>query len=88
MAENATSEFQSDTTRPAPREFVANAHVDAERHAADYARSIDDPEGFWAEQGRRIDWIEPFTKVKNANFTFGEVSIRWYEDGVLNVSAN
>jgi acetyl-CoA synthetase len=52
-----------------------------------YERSLADPDGFWGEQGKRIDWIKPYTKVGNASFT-GDVSIRWYEDGTLNASYN
>ena len=50
-----------------------------------YERSLADPDGFWGEQGRRLDWIKPYSKVGNASFT-GDVSIRWYEDGTLNAS--
>jgi acetyl-CoA synthetase len=53
-----------------------------------YAASLRDPESFWAEQGRRFDWIEPYTIIKNTTFNHGDVSIKWYEDGQLNVSAN
>ena len=52
-----------------------------------YERSLADPDGFWAEHGMRIDWIRPFTKVRNASFE-GEVHIAWYEDGTLNASYN
>jgi acetyl-CoA synthetase len=52
-----------------------------------YERSLADPEQFWAEQGKRINWIRPFTKVQNASFE-GEVKIAWYEDGTLNASYN
>jgi len=52
-----------------------------------YEQSLADPDGFWGEQGKRLDWIKPYTKVCNASFT-GDVSIRWYEDGTLNASAN
>ncbi|MEQ3626849.1 MAG: acetate--CoA ligase [Celeribacter sp.] len=76
------------TSHPAPEGFVAKAHVDAARYEQMYQASVDDPDAFWGEQGKRLDWIEPFTKVKNANFTLGEVSIKWFEDGVLNVAAN
>ncbi len=72
---------------PSP-EFVAKAHIDAKRYREFYARSLADPEGFWAEQARRIDWIRPFRKVKNTSFARGNVSIRWFEDGTLNASAN
>src|SRR5262249_31068736 len=47
-----------------------------------------DPAGFWGEMGKRIDWSKPYTRVKNTNFGPGDVSIKWYEDGTLNVSAN
>ncbi|WP_185984201.1 acetate--CoA ligase [Aureimonas mangrovi] len=53
-----------------------------------YEKSLADPDGFWGEQGKRVDWIKPFSKVKNTSFAPGAVSIRWYEDGTLNVSAN
>ena len=69
-------------------EFIANAHVDADDYAAMYAASVDDPDTFWAAEGQRIDWIKTPTKIKNSSFDFGAVSIKWYEDGTLNVSAN
>jgi acetyl-CoA synthetase len=53
-----------------------------------YAASVSDPEGFWAEQGRRIDWMTPFGRVKNTSFAPGNIDIRWFEDGTLNVAAN
>ncbi|MGS5046755.1 acetate--CoA ligase [Mameliella sp. RP-9] len=53
-----------------------------------YAASIADPDTFWGDQGKRLDWITDYTKVKNATFEFGKVSIKWYEDGYLNVAAN
>jgi acetyl-CoA synthetase len=52
-----------------------------------YEASLADPDGFWGEHGRRIDWIKPYTKVKNTSFA-GDVSIHWYEDGTLNASYN
>jgi acetyl-CoA synthetase len=52
-----------------------------------YQESIDDPNGFWGREGKRIDWIKPYTKVMNASYE-GDVSIKWYEDGTLNASAN
>jgi acetyl-CoA synthetase len=72
----------------ASADFVAHAHVNAEQYAAKYAASVKDPEGFWATEGQRIDWIKPYTKVKDTSFEFGNVSIKWFEDGTLNVSAN
>ncbi|MCH8467052.1 MAG: acetate--CoA ligase [Roseinatronobacter sp.] len=73
---------------PASAAFIANAHVDAAKYEAMYAASLENPTAFWAEHGQRIDWIKPFTKVKNTTFKPGKVSIQWFEDGTLNVSAN
>ncbi|WP_296714473.1 acetate--CoA ligase [Rhodoblastus sp.] len=53
-----------------------------------YARSVSDPEGFWAEHGKRIDWIKPFTKVKHTSYDPHNVQIKWFEDGTTNVSMN
>jgi acetyl-CoA synthetase len=61
--------------------------IDNETYLSWYARSVADPEGFWGEHGRRIDWFEPYTKVMDASFD-GDVSIRWFEDGTTNVSHN
>ncbi len=72
---------------PSP-EFAEKAHVDGARYAAMYQASMENPDAFWGEEGLRIDWIKPFTKVKNTNFDFGSVDIKWFEDGTLNVSAN
>jgi acetyl-CoA synthetase len=68
--------------------LVANAHIDAAKYEEMYAASINDPEGFWSEHGKRVDWIKPFTKVKNVSYDFGNVAIKWFEDGTLNVAAN
>ena len=72
----------------ATADFVAKANVTPAGYVARYAASMADPDTFWAAEGRRIDWIKPFTKVKNTTFKLGEVSIKWYEDGTTNVSAN
>jgi acetyl-CoA synthetase len=71
-----------------PAEWSARAWVDNQKYLAMYKSSVEDPEGFWREHGRRIDWIKPYTKVKNTTYAPGNVSIKWYEDGTLNVSAN
>ncbi|MCP4819122.1 MAG: AMP-binding protein, partial [Shimia sp.] len=78
----------SDTTYPPSAEMTANAHINPDNYASMYEASISDPEGFWAEHGKRVDWIKPFTKVKNASFAPGNVDIKWFEDGTLNVAAN
>ena len=69
-------------------EFVANAHVDAAKYDEMYAASISDPDGFWGAHGKRIDWIKPYTQVKDVSYAYGNVSINWYADGTLNVAAN
>ena len=77
----------SEKVYPVPAEWAKRAFVDDAKYRAMYQRSVDDPNGFWAEQAKRIDWIKPFTKVKNTSFN-APVSIKWFEDGTLNVSAN
>ena len=69
-------------------EIRARTFVTPEKYAQMYARSVSDPDGFWAEQAKRLDWIKPPTKIKNTSFKYPDVSIKWYEDGVLNISAN
>ena len=72
---------------PSP-EFVAQAHADRAKYDAMYAESVNDPDGFWGREGKRLDWIKPYSKVKNTTFAYPDVSIKWFEDGVLNVAAN
>lgn len=78
----------ADKVYPVPAEWEKRAFVDASQYQAMYEKSVADPEGFWGEQGKRLDWIKPYSKVKNTSFGPGPVDIRWYEDGTLNVSAN
>ncbi len=73
---------------PASAEFVARAHVDGAKYEAMYAASVADPDGFWAREADRIDWINSPSRIKNCDFTYGRVSIKWFEDGTLNVAAN
>ncbi len=73
---------------PASDAFVATAHIDAAGYEARYAESIADPAAFWGAEGLRLDWIKPYTRVKNTSFAPGNISIKWFEDGALNVSAN
>ncbi len=72
---------------PVREEFAKNAWIDNDKYLKMYEQSVKDPEGFWGEQGKRIDWIKPYTKVKDVDFT-GDVRIRWYYDGTLNASVN
>jgi acetyl-CoA synthetase len=67
---------------------AAGAHADKATYEKMYAESIADPAAFWGKHGKRIDWIKPYTQVKNTRFDFGDIDIKWYEDGTLNVAAN
>jgi acetyl-CoA synthetase len=71
-----------------PAEWAKRAWADQAKYREMYARSVKDPNGFWAEQAKRIGWMKPFTKVENASFAPGNISIKWFEDGVLNVAWN
>ena len=71
-----------------PAEWKARAFVDDAKYRAMYARSIADPNGFWAEEAKRIDWFKPFTRVKNTSFEPHHVSIKWFEDGITNAAHN
>ncbi|HVP85308.1 MAG TPA: acetate--CoA ligase [Rhizomicrobium sp.] len=78
----------SDTLIPVPDAWKKRALIDRAKYEEMYARSVKDPNGFWAEQAGRIDWIKPFTKVKNVSWQPEDLHIKWFEDGSLNVSAN
>jgi len=78
----------SEKIYPVPAEWEKRAFINDAKYKEMYARSVSDPQGFWAEHGKRIDWIKPFTKVKNTSFDPHNVSIKWFEDGVTNVSLN
>ncbi|UOA15317.1 MULTISPECIES: acetate--CoA ligase [Sulfitobacter] len=75
-------------TYPPSADMAARAHVDAQTYDKMYQASVTDTDGFWREQAQRIDWIKPFTQVRDVNFDLGSVSINWFADGELNVSAN
>ena len=70
------------------KEWKERAFIDKDEYEKLYEKSIEKPDKFWGKQAERIDWIKPFTKVKNATFEYPDVSIKWFEDGTLNVSAN
>lgn len=71
-----------------PAEWAQRAYINDTQYKAEYERSIMDPDGFWAEHGMRIDWFEPFTKVKDTSYGTDEISIKWFEDGITNVAYN
>ena len=78
----------SEKVYPVSAEWEKRAFANEAKYRDMYARSVNDPEGFWAEEGKRIDWIKPFTKVKNTSYDPHNVSIKWFEDGTTNVSMN
>ncbi|HCH50439.1 MAG TPA: acetate--CoA ligase [Proteus sp.] len=71
-----------------PANIAEHALINKEQYQKDYALSIKNPEAFWADKGKIIDWITPYTVVKNTSFDPGHVRIRWFEDGQLNISQN
>ncbi len=73
---------------PVPDEFKKTARTTEAEYFQRYQQSIDDPDTYWAEQAQRLDWIKPFTQVKNTNFDPEHFKIEWFADGQLNVSAN
>ena len=77
-----------DTIFPVTNDVAAQALIDDETYQAMYAESIADPESFWNKHGKRIDWIKPYTKIKNTKYSKEDVSIKWYEDGTLNACWN
>ena len=78
----------SDEVFPVPTEWAKRAHIDAAGYEAAMRRVETDPAGYWREFGSRLDWIKPFTQVKDVSFDKSDFRIRWYADGVLNISAN
>ncbi|MBA85766.1 acetate--CoA ligase [Thalassobius sp. S69A] len=83
-----TEQTTTEPVYPVSAEFASKAHADAAKYEEMYAASVNDPEAFWGEHGKRLDWMEPYTKVKNTTFEYGKVDIKWFEDGVLNVAYN
>ena len=75
-------------TYPVPEKFQASANLTPQKYKEMYAQSIANPEKFWGEQGKRLDWIKPYTKVKDVSWDKSDLHTKWYVDGVLNVTAN
>ena len=73
---------------PVKAHIGSDALLDKEGYEAMYQASVQNPDAFWGEQGKILDWMTPYTRVKNTSYDPGHVSIKWYEDGLLNVSAN
>ena len=79
--------MSDDQLFPVPAEFARKAWIDAAKYEKMYQESVADPEKFWAEQAKRIDWIKAPTKIKDVDYR-NDARIRWYHDGTLNVSHN
>ncbi|MFT6559437.1 acetate--CoA ligase [Sneathiella sp.] len=73
---------------PVPADLASSSWIDNTGYEAMYKASIENPEAFWAEHGKRVDWIKPYTQVKDVSFDKEDLHIKWFYDGTLNVSAN
>ncbi|UZE97152.1 acetate--CoA ligase [Alkalimarinus alittae] len=73
---------------PVKEAAKSRALVDKEQYMAMYKESVENPNAFWGEHGKRLDWIKPYTTVKNSSYDRNNLSIKWFEDGTLNASAN
>src|SRR5690242_8740289 len=78
----------ADKVYAVPAEWAKRAYVDEAKYREMYARSIANPDQFWGAEAKRLDWIKPFSKVKNTSYDPRRVSIKWFEDGTLNVAYN
>ena len=71
-----------------PANIADRCLINPEQYEEKYQQSVNEPDTFWGEQGKILDWIKPYSQVKNTSFAPGNVSIKWYEDGTLNLAAN
>ena len=77
-----------DTIFPPSDKFKANAIIDKQKYDEMYSESINNPDAFWSKHGLRIDWIKPYSKIKDVTYSKNKVDIKWFYDGTLNASAN
>ena len=78
----------NDNVFPVPSQWARQAQIDADKYERFYQTSVTDSESYWREMGKRIDWIKPYTKIKNTSYEKDNISIKWFEDGSLNASVN
>ena len=78
----------TDAVYPVPREWADHALIDADRYEAMYRESVEDPDAFWMREAARLDWMRPFSRIKETSFHKDDFGIRWFADGTLNLSAN
>jgi acetyl-CoA synthetase len=88
LRRRSAEETMADKIYEVPADWKKRSFIDVAKYQAMYAQSIKDPNGFWGEQGKRIHWFKPYTKVKNTSFDPHNVSIKWFEDGTTNVAYN
>jgi acetyl-CoA synthetase len=86
--ERAREKPMSEKVYEVPARWAERAWINRARYDEMYARSITDPQGFWGEHGKRIDWFKPYTRVKDTSYDTHHVSIKWFEDGVVNAAYN
>jgi acetyl-CoA synthetase len=86
--ERAREKPMSEKVYEVPARWAERAWINQARYDEMYARSITDPQGFWGEHGKRIDWFKPYTRVKDTSYDTHHVSIKWFEDGVVNAAYN
>jgi acetyl-CoA synthetase len=80
--------MSENTVFPVSKETAKNAWCDETEYFRLYGQSIDDPESFWGDQGKRIDWFTPYTRVKDVSFGPGDIHIKWFYDGTTNACHN
>jgi acetyl-CoA synthetase len=85
MSEHKTYKVE---TLKVPKAWKERAFIDKDEYQKLYEKSIEKPDKFWGKEGKRLDWIKPYKRVKNTSFEYPNVSIKWFEDGTLNVAAN
>ncbi len=85
MSEHKTYKVE---TVKVPKEWKKRAFIDKDEYEKLYRKSVEKPDKFWGKEGKRLDWIKPYTRVKDTSFAYPDVSTRWFEDGTLNVAAN
>ena len=82
------SDHPQDSIHPVKSDIAERAWLKKDDYEAMYERSISDNEGFWAEIGQRLDWIKPYTQIKDVSYQKEDLHIRWYHDGSLNACYN
>ena len=83
-----TSNLEKELIYRTKKDWVNKALVNKSQYEKKYKSSIKDNDGFWKKEGKRINWIKPYTKIKDVKYSSSDVRIKWFYDGTLNASAN